>query len=101
MSSEFAQAVSEEQKNVVLKKYAEQQAQGEEAAGLARSLAAEKSQHQRLLLEAQHTILKLSDTNERLTARVKPLESQVASLQAKLSSDHLASSSLQSILEGR
>lgn len=101
MSSEFSQAVSDDQKNSILKKYAESQSQSEQKTDLVRSLTAENSKYQLLLLEAKHTILKLSTTYDQHCSKVLSLDSQVTTLQSKLSSDHLASSSLQSVLEDR
>ena len=66
LSTDFSQAVSEDEKNVILKNYSETQAQSAENMDKVRYLTTEKFKHERLLLEAQHTIKKLSERNEKL-----------------------------------
>ena len=66
-----------------------------------RTLSSDKQKSQRLLLEAKHAIDKLSTSNDCYCHEVSLLKSQVSNLHQKLSSDQVASSSLNSILEER
>jgi hypothetical protein len=50
MSSEFSQAVTDDQKSTILKKYAESQAQTEQKTDILRKLTSENSTYQHHLL---------------------------------------------------
>ena len=70
LSTEFASAVTDDQKSLILKRYADTQAQSEEHGDQIRSLSSDKQKSQRLLLEAKHAIDKLSSTNDSYTHEI-------------------------------